>query len=358
MLLVLVYTVLIAAVSLLGGWIPRWIEPTHRRMEFAVSFVAGVILGVALLHMLPHAVLALPRPMELGWAALAGLMSMFFVERFFCFHHHDPPEALVEAERSAAGQLELPPAREPTAPATHPPHDPRTASAQHHGAHATHGHTTLGHATQGQATHGHATRVHAADTHGRSAALHGHELTWTGAFVGLTLHSLVDGFALAASIEVDRHAASNWPAGLGMFLVVFLHKPFDSLTLGTLMAARGFSRAWRNVVNIAFALVVLVGMGAFYLLYLGTQPPGAEVPEPTSAIVGYSLAFAAGALLCVSLSDLLPELQFHQHDRWKLSLALLLGLAVAAAVSWAEGHVHDHQRSGTPPARVSGMLQG
>jgi zinc and cadmium transporter len=315
MLLVLVYTVLIVAVSLLGGWIPRWIEPTHRRMEFAVSFVAGVILGVAMLHMLPHAVLALPRPMELGWAALAGLLCMFFVERFFCFHHHDPPEALVAAERSVGGQLDRLPQQAPTAPGAHFPHHACSAEA-----------------------------------HGRSGALHGHELTWTGAFVGLTLHSLVDGFALAASIEVDRHAASNWPAGLGMFLVVFLHKPFDSLTLGTLMAARGFSRPWRNVVNIAFAMVVLLGMGIFYLLYLGMQRPATDVQGGTSAIVGYSLAFAAGALLCVSLSDLLPELQFHQHDRWKLSLALLLGLAVAAAVAWAEGHVHDHQ--GSPPVQL------
>ncbi|MDH3585141.1 MAG: hypothetical protein OER86_13100, partial [Phycisphaerae bacterium] len=34
-------------------------------------------------------------------------------------------------------------------------------------------------------------------------------------------------------------------------------------------------------------------------------------------------------------SDLLPELQFHDHDRIKLTVALLLGLAVA----WASGLV-------------------
>ena len=36
------------------------------------------------------------------------------------------------------------------------------------------------------------------------------------------------------------------------------------------------------------------------------------------AVVGYALAFAAGAFLCIALSDLLPEIHFHSHDRGKL----------------------------------------
>jgi zinc and cadmium transporter len=52
------------------------------------------------------------------------------------------------------------------------------------------------------------------------------------------------------------------------------------------------------------------------------------------------LAFSAGTFLCISLSDLLPELQFHQHDRVKLSLALLLGLTVAYAAGRLEAAAH------------------
>ena len=51
------YCVLIPAVSLVGGWIPLLVKLTHRRMQIAISFVSGVMLGVALLHLLPHAVL-------------------------------------------------------------------------------------------------------------------------------------------------------------------------------------------------------------------------------------------------------------------------------------------------------------
>ena len=50
----------------------------------------------------------------------------------------------------------------------------------------------------------------------------------------------------------------------------------------------------------------------------------------------------AGTFLCISLSDLLPELQFHQHDRVKLTIALLLGLTLAWGVSRLESRTHDH----------------
>jgi zinc and cadmium transporter len=65
--------------------------------------------------------------------------------------------------------------------------------------------------------------------------------------------------------------------------------------------------------------------------------------EHQSAIVGCALAFSAGVFLCISLSDLLPELEFHAHDRLKLSLALLIGVAVAYAIGFVEPeHAHSH----------------
>ena len=49
------YCALVLVASIVGGMIPLWITLTHRRMELAVSFVAGVMLGVGVLIMLPHA---------------------------------------------------------------------------------------------------------------------------------------------------------------------------------------------------------------------------------------------------------------------------------------------------------------
>src|SRR5436853_1374679 len=48
---------LILVASIIGGMIPVWFQLTHRWMQFAVSFVAGVMLGIGVLHMLPHALM-------------------------------------------------------------------------------------------------------------------------------------------------------------------------------------------------------------------------------------------------------------------------------------------------------------
>ena len=57
--LLYIYCLLILLASLAGGWIPLWVRLTHSRMELASSFVAGLMLGVGLLHILPHAVVEL-----------------------------------------------------------------------------------------------------------------------------------------------------------------------------------------------------------------------------------------------------------------------------------------------------------
>jgi zinc and cadmium transporter len=64
------------------------------------------------------------------------------------------------------------------------------------------------------------------------------------------------------------------------------------------------------------------------------------VAAPT--LVGYTLAFSGGTFLAIALTDLLPELHFHSHDRNKLSAALLFGLLVMWSTSLFEnGHKHD-----------------
>src|SRR3954465_3302651 len=51
------YCALILVASIMGGMIPVWFQLTHRWMQIAVSFVAGVMLGIGVLHMLPHALM-------------------------------------------------------------------------------------------------------------------------------------------------------------------------------------------------------------------------------------------------------------------------------------------------------------
>jgi len=124
-------------------------------------------------------------------------------------------------------------------------------------------------------------------------------------------------------------------AGLGTFAVVILHKPFDAMAIGTLMAAGGWSRPARHLVNVAFALAIPIGVIAFNL-------GASQFAAPQHHFLGAALGFTAGTFLCIAASDLLPELQFHSHDRVKLSLALVIGVAFAALLGSFEAESHGH----------------
>lgn len=65
--LLALYCVLILLASLAGGALPLLTRMTHTTMQFSISFVAGVMLGVGFLHMLPHAIAELR---DTQWAML------------------------------------------------------------------------------------------------------------------------------------------------------------------------------------------------------------------------------------------------------------------------------------------------
>lgn len=288
--LLALYCVLVALASLAGGWLPLVVHLTHRRLQIAISFVAGLMLGMALLHFIPHATAhthSLDR--TVAWA-LGGFLVMFFLQRFLHYHHHDVDE---EVEEDHA----------------HPhPHAASEAPGGHH--------------DQGEAA--------------------APPLSWAGAATGLALHSLLDGLALAAAVAAES-AGHGALLGLGTTLAVVLHKPFDAMAVTTLMASSGCSRFSRHLFNWLFALVAPLGVLLFSL-------GAGHFAEENPALLGCALAFCAGTFLCISCSDLLPELQFHSHDRFKLSLALLAGLGVAVLIGQFETSGHDHEAHFAPRA--------
>jgi len=157
-----------------------------------------------------------------------------------------------------------------------------------------------------------------------------HRLSWVGIAFGLGLHTLIDGVALGAVMlgeSSDHHAVSM--AGFGVFLAILLHKPLDAMSITTIMEAGGWDRAARASTNLVFAL--LCPLGAL-LFYFGVD----MLAFSRDAIVAAALAFSAGAFICIALSDLLPEVHFHSHDRGKLTLAFLLGIVIAYAIGAVE----------------------
>ena len=62
----------------------------HTRLQVYLSFSAGAMLGAAFFHMIPEAV-RVGSPETVRWSAF-GLLALFFLERFFSFHHHETPD--------------------------------------------------------------------------------------------------------------------------------------------------------------------------------------------------------------------------------------------------------------------------
>lgn len=163
-----------------------------------------------------------------------------------------------------------------------------------------------------------------------------HSLSWVGIALGLALHTLIDGVALGAVMLGESSEGSAAAlAGFGVFLAILLHKPLDAMSITTIMEAGGWDRGARATTNLLFAFMCPLGALLFYF--------GVDLIAPArDAIIAASLAFSAGAFICIALSDLLPEVHFHSHDRGKLTLAFLLGIVIAYGIGVLEPAAIHH----------------
>lgn len=276
--LLALYCVLALLAALAGGVLPTLVRLTHTRLQLAISFVGGLMLGLSLLGMMPHALHQVGSAPQTATWLLTGFLVMFFLQRFLPFHHHDVAEG------------------NPLEPCGH--------------------------------THSLAERS-------------ARSLNWAGVAVGLSLHSIFDGLAMAAAVAAGQQTQSG-ALGLGAALAVILHKPFGALAISTLMVASQASRSTKRWVILAFALVTPLGALLFFL-------GAGHLAHSHPVWVGAALAFCAGTFLCIAGADLLPELQFHSHDRVKLSLALLAGIGVAVLIA-RFGHVQHVPEPGEATA--------
>lgn len=285
-LLVVVYCLMIVAASLAGGRLSSLLRMTHLRTQLLMSGVGGLMIGIAMLHLLPHGGEVLRSHSKAGAGALIGLTVMFLLIRLFHTHDHAVP-VTDDGERG------------------HCDHD----QAQHH-------------------DHG-----HSRDHDGAKG------ISWAGLFLGLLLHTLVDGVALASSVVVDAsHGTWMGLAGLGTFLAVLLHKPLDAFAITSVMEKQRWSATAQNVANVAFSLACPAGALAFYF--------GATSLATDSSVLGWGLAISAGFFIGIALADLLPEVAFHDHDRGKLTFTFLMGIAIAVGIENLPGHSHSHDSPG------------
>jgi len=140
---------------------------------------------------------------------------------------------------------------------------------------------------------------------------------------GMSLHSFLDGVALAAGLVIG--------GGLGLVIavVVIVHRFSDGIGIVSFMlASRTPIREtywWVSIVAVAPVVGVLVGI---------------VVPVPES-VLGGMLAVFAGFFLYIGAAELLPEAHRAERSRW-LVLATLVGVAAIYAFSAWAGAVGAH----------------
>lgn len=289
----------ILLVGLVGGFVPlvkRWTDRGHHA---ALAFSTGIFLGAVFLHLLP--------------TVQAG--------------GEHGAHAAVEADAHAGHD-----------------HEGHDHSAHDHEGHDHEGHDHEGHDHSGHdhdAHEGHDHSSHAGHSHGPvgpwlwvlvgvlgvffiEALLipgtthghghghgHGHDeqrhsaVGWA-ALVGLSVHALTAGVALAAVQEQADLAGV-------MLLAILAHKGFESFSLASVFGMTGTSRGRIIAMIVGFSLITPFG------LLLGSQVTSFLGENGISVLTSLS----AGTFLYVSLCELLPEV-FHRRQDGPLKIILLI----------------------------------
>jgi len=257
--------------AILGGAVAGGVMPLlgpMRRSDLLISFSGGVMLGASFFHMLPEAV-------ELGGvrtlpAVLLGFLALYLLERFVLIHICAEP-GMNEALSTRT---------------VHHPHD------------------------------------HPGHVHGDEAGCEVHTLG-LAAWIGMSIHTIVDGFALGAA---------NHEAGLGVlvFIAILAHKIPSSFSLSAILRAEGYGRGKALAMNAFFALMVPLGAGLYVVLRQAIQ---------METFTAWALAFSGGTFLHLALSDILPDLHRRGGSKWRLTGALLAGLALMWALRLIQ---HEH----------------
>jgi len=169
-----------------------------------------------------------------------------------------------------------------------------------------------------RAMHGRARHAGEVEVHGMMHGHHGRASSGLTAFVGLSVHTLSDGFALGSSIAPGL----EWI----VFSAIFAHQLPTSFSLSALLRSGGRSVVVTLGACAVFALMMPLGAA----VYLGAQSRlGALMLMP------WTLAFSAGNFLHLALADLLPDLRRHGTRPVALASWVAVGMIVMALLHLA-----------------------
>jgi zinc transporter ZupT len=138
-------------------------------------------------------------------------------------------------------------------------------------------------------------------------------------FIGLLIHSLIEGLPLEGYPELDMHQGHQHSHQLNHLMIgIALHKLPSAYVLALLMRVNNFSalRFWTFMLVFALASPLGAFMGGFVVADL--------------QVLKYLMAFVVGSLLHIATTILFEsDHSGHHHISWRKIIAMFLGIGVA-----------------------------
>ena len=132
------------------------------------------------------------------------------------------------------------------------------------------------------------------------------------AFLGISLHSLLDGIALGAGLILPQ-------LGPVVLLAVIIHKMPDSMSISSILLSAGWERRHVGLLSVAFSMTTPIGAVLSYLFFRALSPENVAV----------AIGISAGTFLAIATADILPQVhRIEQRNPWTL-MFLIVGLAVS-----------------------------
>ena len=137
------------------------------------------------------------------------------------------------------------------------------------------------------------------------------------AFLGISLHSLLDGIALGAGLILPQ-------LGPVVLLAVIIHKMPDSMSISSILLSAGWDRRKVSMLNLIFSLTTPIGAIIAYLFFRSLSE------ESIAVAIGVS----AGTFLAIATADILPQVHRIEQRNPMTLLFLALGLTVSWMGTW------------------------
>jgi zinc and cadmium transporter len=132
------------------------------------------------------------------------------------------------------------------------------------------------------------------------------------AFLGISLHSLLDGIALGAGLMLPH-------LGPVVLLAVIIHKMPDSISISTILLAVGWNRRKVALLSLLFSLTTPLGALLAYFFFR-------SLSEENIAV---AIGISAGTFLAIATADILPQVHRIEARNPITLMFLVLGLAVS-----------------------------